>query len=48
MHQESAALVATIVRDVLGGVVQKIFAHLGAGWLARVDPAGGPVRIGTR
>ena len=23
-------------------------AHLGASWLARVDPAGGPVRIGTR
>ena len=23
-------------------------AHLGAGWLARVDPAGGPVRVSTR
>ena len=23
-------------------------AHLGAGWLARVDPAGGPVRVTTR
>ena len=22
--------------------------HLGAGWLARVDPAGGPVRVSTR
>jgi hypothetical protein len=21
--------------------------HLGAGWLGRVDPAGGPVRVGT-
>ena len=42
MHLESAALVATIVRDVLGGVVQKIFAHLGAGWLARGRPRGWP------
>ena len=23
-------------------------AHLGADWLARVDPAGGPVRVTTR
>ena len=36
-----------LARTHPGRLIPERPVHLGAGWLARVDPAGGPVRVIT-